>query len=44
MEYVLWEELGVVGVQREKRRQAGDGVLGIRVWILILLAATELTG
>lgn len=30
-------------IQRVKRGQAGDGVLGIRVWILIP-AATELIG
>lgn len=38
MECVLLEELGMVGVQRVKGKQAGDGAVGIRFGISILAA------
>lgn len=43
MTCVLLEELGVVGVQGVNRGQAGDGVVEIRFWVLIL-AAIKLVG
>lgn len=42
MKCVLLEELGVVGVQRGKRRPAGGGLVEIRFWILLLAARVDM--
>lgn len=41
MECVLLEELGMVGVQRVKGKQAGGGTVGIRFGILIRAARVD---